>query len=60
MIQRVFFCLTFLAASPVVARGERVRVGQVIAKAPEGLGVAIHASIDGEVTEVSSHIHIRA
>jgi len=47
-------------AVPVVSRGERVQRGQKIAEAPEGLGVAVHASIDGEVIDVGSAIHIRA
>jgi Na+-translocating ferredoxin:NAD+ oxidoreductase RnfC subunit len=48
------------AARPIVARGDRVRTGQKIAEAPEGLGVAIHASIPGEVLEVTDHITVRA
>lgn len=46
-------------ARAIVSRGERVQAGQKIAEAPEGLGVAIHASIAGEVSEVSDHIRIR-
>lgn len=33
--------------------GDSVRLGDVIANAPEELGVAIHSSIDGKVVEVS-------
>lgn len=36
-----------------VKAGDKVSAGQVIASAPEGLGVAIHASIAGTVTEVT-------
>ena len=36
-----------------VKTGDAVSEGQVIANAPEGLGVAIHASVSGKVTEVS-------
>ncbi|MDF1797718.1 MAG: 4Fe-4S dicluster domain-containing protein [Planctomycetota bacterium] len=48
--------------APAVARvavGALVRVGDEIGAAPDGLGVAIHASIDGTVTEVGDHIVIR-
>lgn len=47
---------------PAVARvrvGERVREGQTIGDAPEGLGVAVHASIEGTVTEVGDRVAIR-
>jgi Na+-translocating ferredoxin:NAD+ oxidoreductase RnfC subunit len=46
-------------AVPVVKAGERVRAGQVIGAAPEGLGVAVHASIDGRVESVGDEIAIR-
>lgn len=40
-------------AVPCVSEGDEVRVGDVIATAPEGaLGVSVHASIDGTVTSV--------
>ena len=40
-------------ARPVVAEGDRVRAGQVVAAVPrEALGVDIHASIDGRVSRV--------
>ncbi len=44
-----------VAAKPVVAEGDRVRVGDAIAKMDEGaLGAWIHASIDGRVTRVTA------
>lgn len=39
-------------ASPVVKVGDKVKKGQPIAVAAEGLSVNIHASVDGIVTEV--------
>lgn len=48
-------------ALAAVKIGEKVQVGQKIANAPEGLGVAIHASVDGVVEEVNEkEIVIRA
>lgn len=49
-------------AAPVIAAGERVSEGQVIAAAPEGkLSVNIHASVTGIVTAVTEqHIEIAA
>ncbi len=46
---------------PVVAPGERVVTGQVVAEVNFGeVGALVHASIDGEVTEVdTSHITIQ-
>jgi Na+-translocating ferredoxin:NAD+ oxidoreductase RnfC subunit len=42
-------------ARPVVSAGDRVAVGDVIARIPEGkLGADIHASIAGQVSEVSA------
>ncbi len=44
---------------PVVKKGDRVSVGQLIGKIPEGsLGANIHASINGTVTDVSEAITI--
>jgi len=40
-------------AVPVVAQGDTVSAGQLIARPAEGLSVAIHSSIDGTVTEVA-------
>lgn len=40
-------------AIPVVKVGDRVEKGQMIAEPAEGLSVAVHASIDGAVTEVT-------
>ncbi len=48
-------------ADAVVKKGDAVSEGQVIAAAPEGLGVAIHASISGKVAEVTdTYITIKA
>ena len=38
---------------PQVAKGDIVKAGDVIAKAADGLSVAVHASIDGEVISVT-------
>lgn len=38
---------------PVVSEGDAVQKGQKIADAANGLGVAIHASVDGVVSDVS-------
>jgi len=46
-------------ARAVVAAGDRVQEGQVIGAAPEGLGLPVHASIDGQVVEVTDVITIR-
>ena len=44
---------------PVVSVGDEVRVGQLIAKCPDGaLGSAIHASISGKVVSVNDSIEI--
>ncbi len=40
--------------------GDSVQVGDPIGRAPEGLGVAVHASIQGTVVQVGDSIHIRA
>ncbi len=40
-------------AVPVVKEGDRVEKGQMVAEPANGLSVAIHASIDGKVTEVT-------
>jgi len=48
-----------VAAVPVVRAGERVKQEQMIAAAPEGLGVPIHASMDGTVASVGDEIVIR-
>lgn len=48
-------------AVPCVKVGDMVTVGDVIANAPDGLGVAIHASIAGKVEEVTdAYIRINA
>jgi biotin carboxyl carrier protein len=42
-------------AAPVVAAGDRVEIGQMIAKIDEGkLGVPVHASVDGTVESIDS------
>jgi Na+-translocating ferredoxin:NAD+ oxidoreductase RnfC subunit len=42
-------------ATPVVAEGDRVTIGDLIAQIPEGkLGAAIHASITGRVSQVGA------
>ena len=40
-------------AVPLVIKGDRVKKGQTVAGPANGLSVAIHASIDGTVTEVT-------
>ncbi len=40
-------------AVPVVAQGDKVCAGQLIAKPADGLSVAIHSSIHGTITEVA-------
>jgi Na+-translocating ferredoxin:NAD+ oxidoreductase RnfC subunit len=49
-------------ARAVVAAGERVRLGQLVAEIAEGaLGARVHASIDGVVEAVDAEaIHLRA
>ena len=40
-------------AQPVVAEGDRVSRGQVVATVPEGqLGVPVHASLDGRIKAI--------
>ena len=47
------------AGMPVVAVGDTVSAGQLIAKCPDGaLGSAIHASISGRVVSVKDTIEI--
>ncbi len=46
-------------AEPVITPGSAVRKGDLIGRIPEGkLGAAVHASIDGEVTEIGESIRI--
>ncbi len=40
-------------AVPVVRQGDMVTEGQMIARPAEGLSVAVHASIDGKVVEIT-------
>jgi Na+-translocating ferredoxin:NAD+ oxidoreductase RnfC subunit len=47
-------------AKAIVQVGDRVQAGQKIAEAPDGLGVAIHASIAGQVNHVGEDIRITA
>lgn len=47
------------AAVPLVKQGDKVAVGDVIARPPEGaLGVPVHASITGTVSAVGDRIDI--
>lgn len=46
-------------AVPAVREGDRVTVDQEIGAAPEGLGVPVHASMDGVVAHVGDHVVIR-
>ncbi len=46
---------------PVVKKGARLRKGDLIAVVPEkALGAQIHASVDGTVVEIDSHVRIAA
>ncbi|MEG0824935.1 MAG: SLBB domain-containing protein [Oscillospiraceae bacterium] len=45
-------------AKPMVAQGDRVSAGDMIAAAGQGLSVAIHASITGKVLEVNESFAI--
>ncbi len=48
-------------AQAVVKKGDKVSAGQMIASPAEGLSVGIHASINGEVSEISDrYIEIRS
>lgn len=47
-------------AVPVVKKGEKVVKGQMVAKPADGLSVAIHASIDGTVTETADRFIVIA
>ena len=40
-------------SKPLVAKGDHVLLGQVIAEAAGGIGIPVHASVSGEVTEVA-------
>jgi Na+-translocating ferredoxin:NAD+ oxidoreductase RnfC subunit len=48
-----------LPAVACVREGERVSEGQEIGAAPDGLGVPVHASLDGTVTTVGDQVVIR-
>lgn len=41
-------------SKPIVKKGDRVLLGQVIAEAQGTIGIPVHASVSGEVTEVAS------
>jgi Na+-translocating ferredoxin:NAD+ oxidoreductase RnfC subunit len=61
-LERVRIPLKQHVGSPAVAAvraGERVEEGQVIGAAPEGLGVAVHASVRGTVESVGDEVVIR-
>ena len=45
-------------ASPIVSAGDEVKVGDLIAKSTDGVGVCIHASINGRIESVSDRIVI--
>lgn len=46
-------------AHVVVAKGDRVKVGDLLAEIPEkALGARIHASIDGKVEAINDHVEI--
>lgn len=47
-------------SAPIVKKGDRVAVGQVIAEPIGGLGLPVHASISGTVTEVEMKQQLRA
>ena len=40
-------------SKPLVKKGDKVKLGQVIAEAVGGIGIPVHASVSGEVTEVA-------
>lgn len=40
-------------STPIVKKGDQVKLGQVIAEPVGALGIPVHASISGEVTEVA-------
>ena len=50
-----------LPAEPCVIVGQRVKKGELIGKIPEGnLGANVHASISGEITEITSEMIVIA
>jgi electron transport complex protein RnfC len=46
-------------ARPVVSRGDRVKVGQLIGAAEEGASLPLHATIAGEVVGIEDHLDHR-
>ncbi|NLC33068.1 MAG: electron transport complex subunit RsxC [Clostridiales bacterium] len=46
-------------SNPIVKKGEQVLLGQVIAEAVGGIGIPVHASVSGTVTDVSAKIMMR-
>jgi len=42
-------------SEPIVKKGDRVLIGQKIAEAVGGIGVPVHASVSGTVTEVAAY-----
>ena len=61
-LERVRIPLKQHVGAPAVAAvraGERVREGQLLGSAPQGLGVPVHASIAGTVESVGDEIVIR-
>lgn len=47
-------------SKPCVERGDQVKIGQVIGEPVGGLGLPVHASISGEVTDVSLRPYVTA
>jgi len=41
-------------SKPIVTKGEHVLMGQVIAEAVGAMGIPVHASVSGEVTDITS------
>jgi len=44
-------------AIPVVEKGDKVKVGQLLAKADAGFSANTHSSVSGEVTDVKKYAH---
>lgn len=40
-------------SKPIVKKGDKVKLGQVIAEPVGGIGIPVHASVSGEVTEIA-------
>lgn len=46
-------------SNPIVKKGDQVLMGQIIAEAVGGIGIPVHASVSGTVTDVSGKIMMR-